>query len=388
MTDRPGGGQSGRRALVVLAVLAAVAGVVAVSRAGLRDAPPSASSPTPAPTPAGTPVRGRVLTYAAGEARIFALVRSCTGTTCGVRLVTSGNEGYTWQEGALPFPAATAARAAAGWRLTVAGPDDRLTIEDARTLRTSYDAGRTFSRLPISDGAPVERVPSNQEPFARLCRAPRCARPAVEFLQPRTGVRGRLAHQPPFPPAALTVEGSQLWTAGVDPRTRRWAVAVSTDDGASWDPVVLPPYNLESGLVGRVLPVPGQDQAYLVLSRPPQGDGPGTVYGVWTIGNPRLAGTAALVRPNTGGPAQVESAVASVDGRLLVAAYAVTGLAPDGVVDGQEADVPLVVRGLGRGVHSHVAAIVDDDDPVAGLAVSDTGAQRSWRIARIYLPDR
>jgi hypothetical protein len=378
--------------LVGLVVAVAIVGVVAISRAGLPEQPGAGegtASPTPT-TPAGTPLTGEILQWAAGGARLYVLAETCTATTCGPRLVTSGDEGRTWQSASVPAGLPATPAALRQWRLTVAGPDDRLTIEVGGTIVTSGDAGRGYTAQRITDGRPVDRVPTNQESYARLCGPPRCRPTAVEFLQPRTGKLSRLAHQPPFAPTLVAVEGSQLWAVAVDPATGRWTVAASTDDGAEWSSLAGPASAPQRGSRVRLLPVPGENEAYLVFSRP--GDDPAydRVVSVWSVPDPASGGTPVQVRPEGGGPLDLESAVATRDGRLVLAAGPPVTLDPDGVLDrpggADPYQVPML-RALGRGLNGQLAGVADAGQ-VAALALNPTGDPGDWRTSEIYLTDR
>ena len=369
-----------RRLVATVAVVAVVAAVVAVSRAGLPD--PSPTGPGAASATPPVPVTGELLQLASGQQNLYALVQDCPGPPdpCRLRLVVSGTDGRAWRS--VPLPDARASIAAArAWRLEVSGSEDLLSIEDepAGVVHLGRSDG-TFVIRRIAAGPDLHRVPANRESLTRLCDRPRCATLTVEFLEPRTGMRGRLAIQPPFPPAVLAVEGGQLWVAGIDPRTRQYTVAVSTDDGGSWHAVALPGVPPGDGAVARLVPVPERDLTYLLLGRP-TAEGVEAVSAVWTVPDPRRGGAPQQVRPQS--ELSVQSAVGLRDGRLALVGDAPAVLSPDGAVTRSEAAVP--VRRILRGPHSLLVAEADPPDGL-GIAVSDTGNPDDWQVRRIRLP--
>ena len=378
---RPAVGGPGRRRLLGIVVgLAAVVAVVAVSRAGLKNDPPAG----PAAAVTTVPLDGDLLQLAAGQDTVYAVVQDCTDPDrCVVALLSSASDGRAWQRIALPGKAPTVA-AARDWRLEVSGPEDQLSIEDDAAgvvhLGTS-----SFGTKRIATGKPVGRVPANRESLTRLCPTPRCPAPTLQFLEPRTGVRSALAHQPPFPPTVLAVEGSQLWVAGIDPATGKYAVAVSTDDGDTWYAVSLPAVSTDGGRVARLVPVPERDLAYLVLGSP-TADGIDTVYGVWTVPDPRTGEDPREIRPDPGLPG-FSSAVGRRDGRLAVAGQVPAVLSPDGAVARVPDDEspPVPAGSLQRGPHALLVAEAPPERG-AGIVVSRTGDPADWQLRLIRLP--
>ncbi len=387
-----GVGRHGRLAAIV-AVLVVVAGVVVVSRAGVTGLQPSVP-PTPSPT--SPPLTGDVLYLAAGRNTVYAVASDCL-RNCRPTLVASHNDGFRWTELRLPGAAVTAP-VVRPWTLSVSGVEDLLAIEDpAAGVVTVGNTSTPFQARKIVPGAPVVRVPTDRESMTRVCAKPRCRTPTLEYLEPRTGVRSPLATQPPFPPQVLGAGGAQLWVAGIDPRTRHYAVAVSFDDGATWSRVPLPKASTDAALVPRLVPVPEQNQAYFLQGYP---DGPGvqTSYGIWLVPAPSPGGTAVprQVRPDQPISA-VDGAVGLEDGRLALTGAGdgdATGsssvvLSPDGTVDRAltpDVNSPrYVLRSPLRGPHQLIAAEAVRLDGAASIAVSATGNPTDWDIRPIRL---
>jgi hypothetical protein len=374
-----------RRLAGTLAVLVAVAGVVAISRAGVTSLT-SGSGAQAGASPTKPPVAGEVLSLAAGEQAVYAVVNECL-QGCRPTLVASEDDGRRWATLTLPG-ARVGAPVARSWRLTVSGVEDLLAVEDdARGTLAVGNSNTPFVSRRIVDGPALARVPTGWEPMTRLCGKPRCATPTVEYLEPRTGRRGPLLNQPPFPPRVLGAAGSQLWVAGIDPATRHYAAAVTADDGASWSAVPLPQLSTDSGLVPRIEPIPELDQAYLLLGYP-SGDGVETSYDIWVVPAPSISATPHRVRPE---PAitSVEGAVGLKDGRLVVTGGPTTVLSPDGVADtapvsGVDAS-RYVLRQPMRGPHLLVVAEAVRTDGVASIATSDTGDANDWDVRPIVL---
>jgi hypothetical protein len=380
----PAGLRRHGRVAAIVAVLVAVAAVVAISRAGVTGL--QAAAPTP--TPSQPPLAGEVLNLVAGQNTVYAVASDCL-RGCRPTLVASDDDGHAWTALRLPGPAVTAP-VARSWTLAVSGVEDLLAIEDpAAGVVTVGSANSPFQTRKIVAGDPVERVPAGREAMTRICGKPRCATPTLEYLEPRTGRRGPLATQPPFPPKALGVGGTQLWVAGIDPRTRRYALAVSVDDGASWSVVPLPKASTDPALVPRLVPIPELDEAYL-LQGYPNGEGSQTSYDIWLVPAP-VTPPATTEPPSRVRPDQPISAVGGVvglkDGRLLFDGPTV--LSPDGTED--RAPLPdvesarYVLRQPMRGPHLLVVAEALRTDGAASIAISDTGNANDWDVRPITL---
>lgn len=372
----------GRRWPVALGAVAVAAVVVAVSRAGLPAEPVAA----PTPTPTGPVTTGYVLDLATGTDRVYALVDACWGEPreCGVELVASTDDGRSWERRALP-PELTERVNTDGVTLRIAGPDDTVTLSDVRRgrLHLSTDGGRTFTGRSVTRGAALDRIPAGREAYARLCPEG-CAVGVVEFLDPRTALRRPLAVQPPFGVTAFAVEGGQLWAAGIDPRTGRYAAAVSTDDGAEWQPVPLPALRFENRMVARIAPVPEQDLAYVMVGHPQEGGGQ-TVYDLWTAPDPRGGGTGPRRITTEGTYAQVAYGVVGLaDGRLMLDAYHL--IEPDGTVDAAEGGPGRFgVRDVRRGPGTLLTGQVLGRDAGLRIAVADAADPFDWKIRFIEL---
>jgi hypothetical protein len=381
----PAGLRRHRRLAATLVVLVVAAGVVAVSRAGISNLTTGPGAQAGA-SPAKPPVAGEVLGLAAGQHTVYAVVDDCS-QGCRPTLVASDDDGRRWA--ALTLPGArVGAPVARSWRLAVTGVEDLLAVEDdARGTVAVGNSDTPFVSRRIVDGPPLPRVPAGRESMARICGKPRCAKPTVEYLEPRTGRRGPLLTQPPFPPRVLGVAGSQLWVAGIDPATRHYAAAVTADDGARWSAVPLPQVSTDTALVPRIVPIPELDQAYLLLGYP-SGDGVYTSYDIWIVPAPSTTATPHRVRPEQA-IQSVEGAVGLKDGRLALTGGPTTVLSPDGVEDtvavsGVDAS-RYVLRQPMRGPHLLVVAEAVRTDGVASIATSDTGDANDWDVRPIVL---
>jgi hypothetical protein len=374
-----------RRLAVTLAVLVAVVGVIAISRAGVHDLAPT--PPTQAAAAPRPPLAGEILALASGQNAIYAVVDDCS-RDCRPSLVSSADDGHTWTALSLPG-AAAAASAVRSWRLAVTGVEDLLAIQDATgTTVTVGNASSPFLTRKIADGEALERVPAGREAMLGICGAPRCVTPMLEYLDPRTARRGPLAHQPPFPPRALGVGGgAQLWVAGIDPRTQRYAAAVSVDDGATWSVIALP--EAGTGLRAEIVPIPELEQAYVLQGRPDSA-GAQTADEVWLVRVPGPSGGTAPRRVRPAEPLGGVEGVAGIkDGRLLVTGDETVVVSPDGGEDRPPAaDVDstrYVLRDPMRGPHQLLLAAAVRTDGAASVALSDTGDADDWDVRPIVL---
>ena len=367
------------RVVAVVCVLAAVAGVVGISRAGVGSL--HASEPPPPP-----PLMGEVLNLAAGRTTVYAVATDCRHG-CRPTLLGSDDDGYRWTELRLPGGRVSAPVARA-WTLDVSGVEDLLTIEDPATgTITVGNLNTGFTTRKVVAGGPVARVPADREAMARICAEPRCPTPTLEYLEPRTGRRSPLATQPPFPPRVLAVGGSQLWVAGIDPRTRHYAVALSVDDGATWSTVPLPAVSTDPALVPQLAPVPELDRVWL-LQGYPDGEGVQTSYDIWVVPAP----TPGAQPPHRVTPDPDVSSVRGVvglrDGRLSI--DGIIALAPDGtekrmaMPDRDAAFRYILTRPL-RGSHQLFLAEAARTDGVASIAVSGTGDADDWTMRPIVV---
>ena len=182
--------------------------------------------------------------------------------------------------------------------------------------------------------------------------------------------------------------GSQLWVAGIDPATRRYAVAVSVDDAGSWTTVPLPEVATDPRLVARVLPVPELNTAWLLLGKPGRR---GARHHDRPLGGVDAGRRRRPHRVRPDDPLDsVTGAVGLKDGRLVVIDRGVlTVLAQDGVADRAESSdvgsVGYVLREPQRGPHLLVVALALRSDGVAAIATSLTGNANDWKIRPVVL---
>ena len=372
-----------RRTLVALAAVIAVVGVVTVLRAGITGLKPEQGPGAPVAGAQGKPpLAGTVITLVSGQNTLYALASdSAAGSR--PRLLASENDGGSWSTLTLPgMPSDPSA--VAGWQLTVSGVEDSLSVEDGDGATVTVGgAGSPFVTRRIVPRPFWARVPAGREGMVRICPPPRCRAPELEYLEPRTGERGPLQVQPPVTARSLGVLGSQLWVAGIDPATHRYAMAVSVDDAGSWKTVSLPAVATDPRLVARVLPVPELNTAWLLLGKPGR-RGALTTTDLWVVSTPDVGGARHRVRPDD--PLDsVTGAVGLKDGRLVVIDRGVlTVLAQDGVADRAESSdvgsVGYLLREPQRGPHLLVVALALRSDGVAAIATSLTGNANDWKI--------
>ena len=171
--------------------------------------------------------------------------------------------------------------------------------------------------------------------------------PRLEYLDPRTGARGPLLHQPPVPPRALGVVGGQLLVAGIDPATRQRTRSRSTPTTATAGPACRCRRSVHStpALVVQVLPVPELNTAWLLLGKPAR-RGSIAATGLWVVSAPVPHLSAAPHQVRSEDPLDsVTGAVGLKDGRLVVIDRGVlTVLSQDGVADVAETSDDRVGR--------------------------------------------
>lgn len=352
-----------RRPAAAVAVLAVAAGVVAVGRSGLDDAP-AAGAARPAPT-------GTVLDLAADATTLVALVDGCAGgpETCGLRLVVSRDTGRSWQERPVPVPGLRG-EDVGRWRPLVRG--DVVTIEDGEraVVHRSGDGGRTWATRPVTGGGPARSVPAGFEDRVVLSRG------ALTWIDPASGVRRSLGARLPLAPRVVRAEPGALWIAGLDLRGR-YATAVSRDGGRAWTTTVLTRARVEAELVLDLALLPRGDAAWFVSGYPDPGSGM-FVFDAWFVSAERAPLQVFPERPVTLGVG-----VGLDSGLLLLGGdTAVFTLSPGGTVDSpNEAALRRVgeFRDPVRGPGGDLVGI-SVGTPRPGVVVSATGDPDDWEL--------
>jgi hypothetical protein len=351
------------RALVAVAVAVLAVTAVVAGRAGLEPAPYRPA-----------PVTATVARIAAGQQALYVLLDACD-PGCAPRLLASPDRGRTWERRTVP--------AVGGSELRVSGPQDLLSLEapDGDRLAVSADGGRTWREREVADGVPGEQVPAGLEPYVRRCVGPpRCQQAEVEWLDPETATRHRLEVQPPFPPDTVAAApGAPLWAGGIDPRTGKFAVAVSTLVGKLWMIVPLPEVPYDAGMVARIVPAAGRQHAHLLSGYPDEGRGQ-TAADVWRVPVP---GRPSRMLPE-GPPLQVSDAVGLPDGALLLDGP--TRLDTGGRLERMVIDPadPLVVVGIGRGPGGLLTGVVPRRYGAA-IALADVADPFDWTVLPLPL---
>ncbi|AGZ39628.1 sialidase family protein [Actinoplanes friuliensis] len=249
-----------RRRAVLTSVTAAAAVLVATGLGyattnGQGDV--SVSDPSPAPTETADPGgdwQPRMTNVVGGSATdLYGIYERCR--ECGPELYASADAGRTWKRRAEPpqtpqnadprIPTITSlGQGLLAWhdgRILTPSDLDGTGKEVPATdgLWTSVDGGRTWKAAAV-DTTPVSVLPPGTRPVDCVLAdlKPPCKIYAVD---PVTGRFAPLAAQP----TGITIEegwtnltnvppGDTVWIPGLDPQTRKPAVAVSADRGRTW----------------------------------------------------------------------------------------------------------------------------------------------------------
>jgi hypothetical protein len=236
-------GRARQRRTVRRTQIGAIAAVVMVSIA----VPVLRAMPTDV-QPAARPPASRSLPYTVDFADAkhgYALKKECTtgkdqfATRCSFALLATDDGGRSWQPRELP--AGTGPFFDGG--LKVHGPDQLLfyrshTHELERAV--SDDAGRTWQ-----SAAPARAVSSPRAIRPGSTLVSTCLGPANEngcelglgSPAPDAKQAAPVLTQPPLVrprPGGAATAGGRFWAVGQDPATRKWAVSVTSDAGATW----------------------------------------------------------------------------------------------------------------------------------------------------------
>jgi DNA-directed RNA polymerase specialized sigma24 family protein len=322
--DRAGQRTARRRMLAVAAVAVVVLAVaVPLLRVGQAATPPAAPPPSTAWTPPPAPGQRFVFDVQfADENHAFALRANCPSSDCDLELLAS-DDGRSWTSRPVRKPAVAVSMMGG---LIVLGPE-----EVAVDWYPVSPPGDETYRVHTSDGGQTWR-PVSTEPRRTLSEIPPgaalvpacfggadpCTEAEPSVVLPGTGESARLASAPPLRqsyPGPMPLAGNQWWIVGIEPRTRKWAVAVSDDDGRSWtvSPLMAPREDLSDSwaVVGYGDDLYAYDKAetggdYAMIAIFHSGDGGAT----WR----RTRGRAPL--------RTMDSLVAAADGTLLTTSSA------------------------------------------------------------------
>ena len=208
----------------------------------------------PVPSPS-VPARGledsREQVVAGGPHDLYALLGSCFH--CAEKLYASADDGATWQRRTLPPVPKGATDQNRAPTLVTLGPGLLAWTDDppgqAGTLREygwiSADGGATWRRPQVGK-TPVAAIAPGTAPIGcgYVGRPSPCL---VYAIDPATGRFAPLATQPTgiviapraFVQTAVPVDAGAVYVVGLDPATRKPAIASSTDRGRSWRIMVL-----------------------------------------------------------------------------------------------------------------------------------------------------
>jgi len=246
-----------RMQLGAVAAVLVVSAAIPVLRAQVapdeKPAPPGGPSYEAPEQPTGPYVSDVQFTDAD---HAFAIRAQCVGSpaTCRETLLATDDGGEHWQKRTLPRPPSaptwskgnlhtlTQDELTVDWPLSAA-------LEGSRFHRIhSTDGGRTWQTVAVppivTDTVPAipehgALVPS----CARLAAGgTRCTERGFAVLQPGTGESAGLEHRPPLTAMQAGVgptPDGRWWVVGRDPKTNRWGISISNDDGRSWTTTVL-----------------------------------------------------------------------------------------------------------------------------------------------------
>ena len=239
-------------AAVVAAVLA-VTGIGYAAAAGPNGGRPQVADSEPAADP-DKPQMSDVVATSPND--LYGLLRRCVA--CGPELFASKDAGATWQPRELPPPIKEsvdprdATLVALGPGVLAWQERRRLTIDEVekrvrelspggtpKGLWITLDDGRTWQPSQVAT-KPVAAIPAGTR--AVDCGLVGQTSPCkVYAVDPATGRFAPLAVQPsgislePGAPDLMNVPlGGSPWVTGLDPATRKPALATSTDGGRSW----------------------------------------------------------------------------------------------------------------------------------------------------------
>jgi hypothetical protein len=241
LADRRRGRLRLAAAAAVAVAVTAVAGTTALAVDRAAPSPPDVGTSSSVPP---EPADGSHLVNFFGDgAHLYVTKGWCQPPDCPRELYASDDGGRHWERRTLPSDDTQAVGPAMiGPRtllMSVPDPDASDTpgpvlTDSPRLLHASTDGGRTWRRVGITT-TPIEVVPEGQRLLE--CITPYLAEPcAVQTLDADLRV-APMVHQPPID--VLFVQAHRpadfgLWVSGVDPSTRKPALAVSRDRGRTW----------------------------------------------------------------------------------------------------------------------------------------------------------
>ncbi|MBL7255650.1 hypothetical protein [Paractinoplanes lichenicola] len=239
-----------RRRRLVTSSAAFLATVLTVAGLGLavRGGSDGTGLPAAAPSEAVWP---RVTTAAATGQDLYSVLVGCTG--CGSQLWVSSDGGNSWQRRTEPPQPADAGDPRMATLIPLA--PGILAWNDGRVIPFNEATGTTVARdsdrlwVTTNGGGSWQRAETSTEPLAAVpagtrpvdCVVFRVTTCTVGAIDPATGRFAPLAHQP----TGITVEpgwsdlitvpaDGRLWVPGLDPVTKKPAVAASSDAGRTW----------------------------------------------------------------------------------------------------------------------------------------------------------
>jgi photosystem II stability/assembly factor-like uncharacterized protein len=258
LADRRRGRLRLAAAVAAAVAVTAVAGTTALAVNRAAPGPPDAGTTTSVPPADGV----HLVSFSVDGLHLYVTKGGCRPRDCPPELYASDDGGRHWERRTLPSDdQQTFGPALIGpGTLLMSAPDPNATptpepnpLGGPRQLYASTDGGRTWR--PVGNTTtPIEVVPAGQRLLE--CTSMDLTEPcAAQTLDADLRV-APLANQPPID--VLWIQAHRpadlgLWVSGVDPSTRKPALAVSRDRGRTWNVSVftaVAPVDASGGTVG------------------------------------------------------------------------------------------------------------------------------------------
>lgn len=240
-----------RKRMLTVAAVAVVVLAVAVPLLRVQETAAPAATPSPSTSYPPPPDPNHRFVYQVGFAddrHAFALRATCESSDCDLELLASV-DGGRWTSRQVRKPAISAAMMGS---LNVLGPEE-VTVDwypvsppgDELYRMHTADGGRTWRPVSTEPRRSLSEIPDGAS-LVPACFGGQdpCDRAGPLVVLPGTGESARLTTAPRLLegyPGATPLEGDRWWLAGIDPRSKKWSVGLSDDDGRTWRVTPLAP---------------------------------------------------------------------------------------------------------------------------------------------------